>query len=178
MKVHDARDGFNDLKPDFLLGGDPLPWLAAILIVILVLFLVRIFRRKPEAIQSIKRKKLEEFLAEIEKEELKLKNDEVSPKSVAASASIVLRSYISDRSGISILECTPKEAEERLSNRSGSFIEFRGAISKLLFQLENISFSKENTDGLSEKEKCQQMLQTGKELLRKIESQTFQGLNT
>ena len=146
MKVHDARDGFNDLKPEFLPGIN-IPWFWIALIILAVLILLR-FRPKSKVLVKRVRKNLSEYIAELSALETKLKSGADSAKSLTGTASLIVRGYLFDRIGVSILECTPQEAEALLKATQKFSVNEIQEISKLLLQLESITFAsnKEESD--------------------------------
>jgi hypothetical protein len=167
VKVHDARDGFNDLKPEFI-SGTEIPWFWIAMAVFVVFLLVKYFPKR-EKIEIVKEpKKLSEYFDELTALELNVAVSE-SPKIFTAEASLVVRRYILDRIGISILESTPLEAEASLI-KSEKFSKATAAeISKLLSKLENISFA-DLQAGTSMQAKASQLILQCKEILKNLEA--------
>jgi len=166
VKVHDARDGFNDLKPEFL-QGTSIPWFWIAAAILVMLLLVKYFPKKQKKI-IIERKKLSQYLDELKSLEQNAAVSD-SPKLFTAQASLVLRRYILDRTEVSILESTPLEAEAQL-RKSEKFS--RGTtedVRKVLTQLENISFSDLKSETSIQTKAVQLILQC-KEILKNLES--------
>ena len=166
MKVHDARDGFHDLKPEVLTGTE-IPWFWIAAAIFLILLIKKYFPKREKKVLK-ERKKLTVYLEELTTLE---SNALVSttPKIFTAEASLVIRRYIFDRTGVSILESTPQEAQKTLL-MSEKFT--RGTsedTGKLLSQLENISFSESKSED-SRQSKAVQLIQQCKELIKNIES--------
>jgi len=167
VKVHDARDGFNDLKPDFLTGTSfPWFWVAAIIIIILILL-----NRRPKSIKETirTRKSLAEFLSELKTISSKIDAEKGTPKELTAEASLVVRRYLFDRTGISIVESTPQEAEGLLTATNRFSGTQAREISKLLSQLENISFSEIRSEVEVIQGRARQLVGQCEALLQKIE---------
>ena len=168
MKVHDARDGFNDLKPEFVSGSQiPWFWIAVALFIILVFLKLR--KPKVKVVVPVK-KLLEEYLFELEALKLKVSSGAEAPKVLSAEGSLILRRFIFDRTKASILESTPQEAEKQLANNGRFSKETSREIAKLLLQLENISFSEQKHEIESIQSKAIQLIGQCAVILHKVET--------
>lgn len=165
MKVHDARDGFHDLKPDILVGVEA-PWLWIVVGLLLIILAWRYLPRREKKVRT-EIKRVGEYLQELISLEAKAKVS-TTPKIYTSEASLVIRRYILDRIGLPVLECTPLEVESIVLKSGKLATEVVKEIGKLLLQLENISFSEERT-GDSKQAKAVQLICQCRELIETIE---------
>jgi hypothetical protein len=168
VKVHDARDGFNDLKPEFLSGGQ-FPWIWILVGLVVVLLFIKLRKGKVKEIVPA-RKSLSDYLSELESLKLKINTGVEAPKILSAEGSLILRRFLFDRTKVSILESTPQESEKLLENNGRFSQETSKEIAKLLLQLESISFSEQKGEVDAIQSKALQLLNHCALILQKVET--------
>lgn len=168
MKVHDARDGFNDLKPEFILA-DQFPWIWILVGLAVVLLFIKLRKRKVKEIVPAQ-KSLSDYLSELESLKLKINTGVEAPKALSGEGSLILRRFLFDRTKVSILESTPQESEKLLMNNGRFSQETSKEIAKLLLQLESISFSEQKSEVDAIQSKALQLFSHCALILQKVET--------
>ncbi len=145
QKVHDARDGFHDIKPGISSSASPLWWFLLAILILLLFWLLLFFRkylfgsgakkerrRKPKAVSS--------YIQELNLLAADLEVAKISLKDAAEKTALLIRGYIYDHRLVSIADNTPKEAKERLLAQA-STASISSEVEKLLTALERVAFA-------------------------------------
>lgn len=167
MKVHDARDGFNDLKPELFPAAE-IPWFWVALAMFAILLFLKLRTKKVKQAKVVK-KPLSDYLIELEALKTKINSGAEAPKVLSAEGSLVVRRFVSDRSMTSILESTPNEVEKQLENTGRLSSNTSKEIAKVLLQLETISFSEQKSEIDGVQRKALQLIDQSAEILQQVE---------